>query len=275
MPDIATIIQAGATNPWIYLPLAVLLGALHALEPGHSKSLMAAFIIAIRGTVHQAILLGVAAAVGHTIIVWALAMLGLWLGDALIADHAQPWLILITGLMIVGLALRLLWAHARPATGHHAHSHDHSYGHSHDHDHGHHHHDTGGEDAHAAAHAREIEQKFAGREAVTGWEIAWFGFTGGLLPCPAAIAVLLVCLQLKKLSLGFVMVAAFSLGLAATLVAVGIAAAWGVRRLSGPSADSGWMATWGPRLPAISGGIVLVVGIMITARGALMLLDQT
>ena len=86
------------------------------------------------------------------------------------------------------------------------------------------------EDAHAAAHARAIEARFAGRRNVTTGEILWFGFTGGLLPCPAAIAVMLVCLQLREVSLGIAMVAAFSTGLAATLVSIGVLAAWSTRR---------------------------------------------
>jgi nickel/cobalt transporter (NicO) family protein len=69
MPDLSQIIQGGAAHAWFYLPAAVILGALHALEPGHAKSLMAAYIVSIRGTPGQAALLGLSAAVGHTIIV--------------------------------------------------------------------------------------------------------------------------------------------------------------------------------------------------------------
>ncbi len=274
MPDLVQIIQAGSTNPWIYLPAAVLLGALHALEPGHSKSLMAAFIIAIRGTVWQAVLLGLAAAIGHTIIVWALAVIGLQLGDALIVEKAEPWLVLISGLMIIALAARLLWQIFEGEHGHdhadHAHHHDHDHAHD-DHDHAHamhDDHDHDDEDAHAAAHRREIEAKFAGRSSVTNAEILWFGFTGGLLPCPAAIAVLLICLQLKAVTLGMAMVGAFSFGLAITLVSVGVVAAWGARK-----AESSWsgFSAWANRLPYLSGSLVLIMGIVVTARGAWML----
>lgn len=121
-----------------------------------------------------------------------------------------------------------------------------------------------GEDAHAAAHAREIEARFAGRSNVSGWEIAWFGFTGGLLPCPAAIAVLLVCLQLKAITLGAAMVLAFSLGLAITLVAVGVLAAWGTRKAARIWSGFG---PWAARLPYLSGGLVLALGVFITLRG--------
>jgi nickel/cobalt exporter len=97
----------------------------------------------------------------------------------------------------------------------------------------HHHHDEDGgsaefQDAHERAHAQDIAKRFAGR-SVTTPQIILFGITGGLMPCPAAFTVLLVCLQLKKVTLGFAMVGAFSFGLALTMVATGALAAWSVR----------------------------------------------
>jgi nickel/cobalt exporter len=258
MPDLASLIQAGAANPWLYLPAAILLGALHALEPGHSKSMMAAFIIAVRGTPGQATLLGISAAIGHTIVVWALALAGLYLGDRLILDRAEPWLVLVSGLLIMALAFRIFWM----LRGGHHHHHDHH----HDHDHDHHHEGHGHKhlDAHAAAHEREVRERFSGNRHVTNFDIAWFGFTGGLLPCPAAIAVLLICLQLKAFTLGIGMVAAFSVGLAITLVGVGVAAAWGTR-----VARARWagLEEWAERLPYLSAGLVFIIGAFVTVRG--------
>jgi nickel/cobalt exporter len=263
MPDLSTLILNGAVNPWFYLPVAVILGALHALEPGHSKSLMAAFIVAIRGTVPQAILLGISAAVGHTIIVWGLAVVGFYLGDRLILDRVEPWLEFVSCVLIVLLALRLFLS-ARGSIARHENHGDHPHGHDHGHDHGHAHPSGQSEDAHAAAHARDIQQRFAGRKGITALEIAWFGFTGGLLPCPAAIAVLLVCLQLKAFTLGIAMVGAFSLGLAITLVTVGMVAAWGTRQA--PLRWRGFDA-WASRLPYISGVIVMAMGLFIAIPG--------
>ena len=254
MPDIASLIQSGTSNAWLYLPVAVFLGALHALEPGHSKSVMAAFIVAVRGTTGQAVLLGLSAAVGHTLVVWLLAIVGLWLGDELIAEKAEPWLILISGLLVVMLALRLLWlSRPRPADSHHAHDHDHPHGdHTHDDHHGHSH-----------MSAEEIKQRYSGRK-VNAKEVMWFGFTGGLLPCPAAIAVLLVSLHLKQFTLGVTMVLAFSLGLAITLVTIGVVAAWGARKAA--SSWSGFERI-AARLPLVSGTIVLLVGLMMSVQG--------
>ena len=254
MPDIAAIIQAHAANPWAYLPLAVLLGALHALEPGHSKSMMAAFVVATRGTAAQAALLGGSAAVGHSLVVWALAAAGIWLGDALILDKAEPWLILISGLMILGLAWRILVLFHRE---HHEHEH-------HDHDHHDDHHDERTL-SHAQEHEREIARRFAGRTVGNG-AIAWFGLTAGLMPCPSAVAVLLICLQSRAFTLGFGMVAGFSLGLAITLISVGVLAAWGARK-----ASEGWsgFAGWAERLPYLSAALVGLIGVIVTFRGLL------
>lgn len=246
MPDITSLIQSSAAHAWLYLPLAAVLGALHALEPGHAKSLMAAYIVAIRGNAAQASLLGLSAAVGHTIVVWALAIAGLLLGERYIVEQAEPWLTLISGVLIVLLALRMFWSLRRGghdhAHGHH-HAHDHAHGHAHDHDH-----------PHPPAHAG----------AVTSGQIVWFGFTGGLMPCPSAIAVLLVCLQMKAFALGVAMVAAFSIGIAATLVAIGISVAWG----SGKLLDR-WpgFARLAAKLPYLSAGFVLALGLVVSAVG--------
>lgn len=272
MPDITALIQSGAANPWLYLPLAVLLGALHALEPGHSKSMMAAFIIAVRGTARQAALLGLSAAVGHTIIVWAIAALGLYLGDKMILGKAEPWLILLSGLLIMALAFRIFFMLRKEQEHDHDHDHDHHsdldghhlhHDHQHDHDHGHSNTDFALDD-HAAQHAREIRERFEGRKSVSNLDILWFGFTGGLMPCPAAVAVLLICLQMRQFTLGIGMVAGFSVGLAITLVGVGIATAWGAN-----AARARWagLDRWGERLPYISAAIVMTIGLLIAARG--------
>src|SRR5262249_17725294 len=187
--------------------LAILLGALHGLEPGHSKTMMAAFIIAIRGTVLQAVLLGLSATISHTAIVWAIALAGLYFGQELSGERSEAYLQLVSAIIIVGIAGWMVWRTWREQ--HHAHDHDHHHhpGHDHHHHHHEHHHmDLGDEDAaHARAHAADIRKRFAGRSVTTA-QIVLFGLPGGLIPCPAAITVLLLCIQLKQFSLGFVLV---------------------------------------------------------------------
>ena len=86
MTDFTTLLQQG--NAWFFIPGAILLGALHGLEPGHSKTMMAAFIVAIRGTLKQAILLGLAATLSHTVVVWVIAMAGMWFGQGALVSAA-------------------------------------------------------------------------------------------------------------------------------------------------------------------------------------------
>src|SRR4051794_37945474 len=132
MPDLPTLIQSGGANAWLLLPVAVVLGGLHALEPGHSKSMMTAFIVAIHGTAAQAVLLALSVTVAHTFVVWVLAILAWQLQDTAILDKAEPWLVLIGGLLIVTLALRILSRLKNPFG---AHVHHHDDGHAHDHQH--------------------------------------------------------------------------------------------------------------------------------------------
>lgn len=377
MTEFSSLLQQG--NAWLFIPSAILLGALHGLEPGHSKTMMAAFIVAIRGTVMQAVLLGLAATVSHTAIVWAIAMAGLYFGQQWSAETTEPYLQAASGLLIVGVAAWMLWRtwrDQRAAQAHdHQHGHDHHHGHVHghdhdavklidtghgvvgleifedgvpprfrlrpegtrrlawraaeitveterpdgrrqtfsftqqdgfaesiedipephafearlrlghddhhhtyevafvEHDHGHDHHgahpkalDVAGsdyQDAHERAHAHDIRQRFAGRPVTTG-QIVLFGLTGGLIPCPASITVLLLCLQLKKITLGAVLVLCFSIGLALTLVVSGALAALSVKHVSKRWSGFG---TFARRAPYVSGVLIALVGVYVGYTG--------
>lgn len=251
MGEFSTLLQQG--NAWFFIPSAILLGVLHGLEPGHSKTMMAAFIIAIKGTIKQAVMLGLAATLSHTAVVWLIALGGMYISRAFTAESVEPWLQLISAFIILGTASWMFWrtwqGERNWLTGmqhdEHDHQHDHHDHHEH-HDHAHHdhghHHDHGNlaglaegskawQDAHERAHARDIQRRFHGKE-VTNGQILLFGLTGGLIPCPAAITVLLICIQLKAFTLGATMVLCFSLGLAITLVTVGVGAAVSVHQVA-------------------------------------------
>lgn len=328
--DFAALLQQGAGNVWLFIPSAILLGALHGLEPGHSKTMMAAFIIAVRGTVKQAALLGLAATLSHTLIVWAIALGGMYISNRFTADAAEPWMQLISGFIILATAAWMAWrtwseardwqnghGHDHPHTHGHGHGHHHTHGHSdHDHPHAHdsalaqhqhfhgfgsshshavaaaghaHSHDpasghgqpltpgqAGGvvlpridlrsaeyQDAHARAHVSDIEKRFANRKVTTG-QIVLFGLTGGLIPCPAAITVLLLCIQVKAFSLGALLVLCFSIGLALTLVTVGVGAA-----LSLKHATKRWsgLNTFAHRAPYFSSALIAAVGLYMGLHG--------
>jgi nickel/cobalt transporter (NicO) family protein len=308
---VSPIFDAAAADAWVFIPTAILLGALHGLEPGHSKTMMAAFIVAVRGTVAQAALLGLSATISHTAIVWLVALTGMYFGAKMNLDANEPYLQLISGALILSVGAWMFWRIWRNSTHgqgvgersesagphsdhaiHRIHDH-HSHGaHDHDHHHGPHTHaphthgagaalaDSAEEqafendlsgidhtiyaDAHEREHALEIERRFAHRTATTG-QIVVFGLTGGLIPCPASITVLLLCLQAGRFALGAALVLSFSIGLALTLVFVGVAAALGVRH-----AVSRWpvLESLASRAPYFSSALVALVGLYTIGLGA-------
>jgi len=285
MNEFVQLLQQGNGGVWWFIPSAIALGALHGLEPGHSKTMMAAFIIAVRGTVGQAVLLGLAATLSHTAIVWAVALGGLYFGGQWDAAQSEPYLQLVSAVLIAATALWMAyrtWLQGLP----HAHAHDHGHPHKHSHDHGHGHgHGHGaththahgaaqtpstskadaepGMDAHARAHAQEIAQRFASGHATNG-QILVFGLTGGLIPCPASITVLLLCLQLKKIALGATLVLSFSVGLALTMVASGVLAAWSVGQASKRWSGFG---DWAAKAPYISTLLMLLLAAWMAGEG--------
>ncbi|EDS6806365.1 nickel/cobalt efflux protein RcnA [Salmonella enterica subsp. enterica serovar Legon] len=284
MGEFSTLLQQG--NGWFFIPSAILLGILHGLEPGHSKTMMAAFIIAIKGTVKQAVMLGLAATLSHTAIVWLIALGGMYLSRAFTAQSVEPWLQLISAIIILSTACWMFWRTWRgeqqwlAGNHHHDHHHDHDHGHDHDHDHDYDHdhdhdHDHHGhihpegatskayQDAHERAHAADIQRRFDG-QTVTNGQILLFGLTGGLIPCPAAITVLLICIQLKAFTLGATMVLSFSLGLALTLVTVGVGAAISVQQ-----AAKRWsgFSTLARRAPYFSSILIGLVGVYMGIHG--------
>lgn len=269
MTEFTTLLQQG--NAWFFIPSAILLGALHGLEPGHSKTMMAAFIIAIKGTIKQAVMLGLAATISHTAVVWLIVFGGMVISKRFTAQSAEPWLQLISAVIILGTAFWMFWRTWRGERNwlenmHEHHHHDHEHHHDHDHEH-HHHHEHGQsdeyQDAHALAHASDIKRRFDGRE-VTNWQILLFGLTGGLIPCPAAITVLLICIQLKALTLGATLVVSFSIGLALTLVTVGVGAAISVQQVA--KRWSGFN-TLAKRAPYFSSLLIGLVGLYMGVHG--------
>ncbi len=290
MGEFSTLLQQG--NGWFFIPSAILLGILHGLEPGHSKTMMAAFIIAIKGTVKQAVMLGLAATLSHTAIVWLIALGGMYLSRAFTAQSVEPWLQLISAIIILSTACWMFWRTWRgeqqwlAGNHHHTHDHDHDHDqqphpppqpdtdndkyHDHDHDHDHHGHihpegatSKAYQDAHERAHAADIQRRFDG-QTVTNGQILLFGLTGGLIPCPAAITVLLICIQLKAFTLGATMVLSFSLGLALTLVTVGVGAAISVQQ-----AAKRWsgFSTLARRAPYFSSILIGLVGVYMGIHG--------
>jgi nickel/cobalt exporter len=268
MLPLFNLVQPGAGQPWLFVPSAIALGALHGLEPGHSKTMMAAFIVAVRGTIAQAILLGLSATLSHTLIVWLVALLGLYFGGHWNTETSEPYFQLGSAVLIISVALWMVcrtWREQEKEKLFLAHQNVRGDNHDHHHERSHHHAVDKGEnvietlgykDAHELAHASDIRRRFANRHVTTG-QIVIFGLTSGLLPCPAAITVLLLCLQMKKFILGVTLVLCFSIGLAVTMVAAGTVAALGVRHFSRRWSGFGAAAR---RAPYLSSFLIIGVG---------------
>ena len=267
MQPIAELIQQGATNLWIFIPTAILLGALHGLEPGHSKTMMASFIIAVKGSVGQAALLGLCAALSHSLVVWVLAAMALKFGNELIAEQAEPYLMLVSAVVVLGVSIWMFMRTRKDVLSAQAHHHEQEHAHEHHHHHqahaesahlGHH---NSYQDDHERAHAEDIKRRFEGQKVTTG-QIAMFGLTGGLVPCPASVTILMICLHLKRFSLGAVMVASFSFGLAISMVSVGVIAAWGAQQV-GKRFDNGRFSDLARKMPYFSSGLMALVATLL------------
>ncbi len=255
--NIISLIENGGISPFLLFGLALSLGALHGLEPGHSKTMMAAYIIAIKGKVRDAIILGISAAISHSIIVWILAFFAIKYGNEMIGEELEPWFLIFSGIIVIGISLSVLWNQLKFSK--HSKHHHHHDNHSHEHD-------SNSQvilDAHAKSHANQIKDRLSSGQ-IGIWQTVLFGFSGGLIPCPAAITVFLICLHLGKMSLGFVLVGAFSIGLALTLVLIGSVAALGTGFIA---KKTGFFDLLFDRAPYLSSVIIAMIGILFIYLG--------
>jgi ABC-type nickel/cobalt efflux system permease component RcnA len=261
------------------LLLALGFGAVHALGPGHGKTVMAAYLVGAEGKARQAVIVGIAVSLMHTTSVVVLGLITLAASSVFAPESVYPWLSLVSGLVVLGLGTWLLRTrlNARKARAvaaaheHHSHEH-HSHGsHSHvheEHNHGHEHAASGGAAEHARAHA--LGQDHSHGELPPGVPLlSWRGLgaiavSGGLLPSPSALVVLLGAVALNRVGFGIALVAAFSVGLAGALTIVGLlvlkARDIAARRPGGKV---------GQLLPILSAGAILLVGAVLTTQAVM------
>lgn len=228
----------------IYFPTAVLLGALHALEPGHAKALTASYLIGIKGTKRDSAILGLSVATTHSIVVIAISAIGLWLGNAAFTGKATEWLKTGSGVVAISIGCWMLWR--RLFIKHEDHDHDHHHDHAHLDD-----------AAHAAAHASTLPEYAKKGERPNLRQIIAFGAAGGMVPCPASITVMLLAISTGKAGLGVLTVLGFSLGLAIALVGIGIIIVSGLSKLS----QTGRLSWLTLHAPVVSAGLVIVSGV--------------
>ena len=222
------------------LLIAMFWGAAHAFSPGHGKSIVAAYLVGSRGKPRHAVYLGLTVTATHTIGVFALGLVTLSLSAFIVPDQLYPWLNLVSALLIVSVGVSVLRWRVREWRGRGGHEHDH--GHSHGHGHGHHHH----EHDHALSHRR----------------LLGIGISGGIVPCPTALVVLLAAISLHRVGYGLVLIVAFSVGLAVAMTAIGLLAVTAKRTFARVDFSGGAIRL----LPAFSAVVVLGLGLAMTVR---------
>jgi ABC-type nickel/cobalt efflux system permease component RcnA len=230
------------------LLIALFWGAAHALTPGHGKAIVAAYMVGSRGTARHALLLGLTVTVTHTAGVFALGLVTLGLSEFIVPEDLYPWLNLVSALLVVGVGVTVLRARVRNARTKQAHGHDH------DHHHHHHGHDHDHDHEHGHSHMPADGSGLRGLIAV--------GVSGGLLPCPTALVVLLAAISLHRVGFGLALIVAFSLGLAAVVSGIALLAITAKSWFSRTSFEGGLVRA----LPAVSAAVILLVGVAMTLR---------
>ncbi len=253
---------------------AIFLGALHALEPGHGKTLLAISLVGARATVKQAAILASALTVAHTIGVLALGVAINLFKGYFVPESIYPWITLLSGIAIAIIGARAVQRQiqARQPVAH-AHAHSHAATHPHEHEHVHEpggHSHAPGEHAHSHAdghvhddleHARA--HAIPGTAPLTFGGTVWAAMSGGIAPCPAALVVLLTALAVNQVAYGIFVIVAFSVGLAITLTGLGIAVVRGATWLQGrPQFER--FVTYGP---LISAGVISTIGAIMVGQG--------
>jgi nickel/cobalt transporter (NicO) family protein len=321
----AELANAGELTPGFILfalGVAIVLGAAHALQPGHGKTIVAAYLVGARGTARHAVFLGATVTATHTAGVYALGLVTLLLSQYILPERLYPILEATSGVLVIAIGVLLLARRLVTATRRHPndHGHHHSAGHDHDHTAGHGHHHSAGHDHHHAAEARHASYGAAatsepaalvtpdssenwfstvGRERAqragepivatehdlaaatehdlahghshgpqAGERVSWksllaLGVSGGLLPCPEALMVLLITIAAHRVVFGLLLIVAFSTGLAAVLVGFGLLLVYARGLFARVNLSSGLV----PRLlPVASALVIVVAGGVITAQ---------
>ena len=251
--DLAGLIEVSDLNLitiLIALAIAFGLGVVHALSPGHGKTIMAAYLVGGRGSTRQAIGLGLAVAVSHTLGVLALALITIAASSVLPPERLYPILGLASGALVVVIGASLLWSRLRALRSEagpgHSHGHDHGHPHPHPHPHGHDH------------------------DAPAGDGISWrgliaLGLSGGLVPSASALILLLGSIAAGLPAYGLVLVAVFGLGMAVVLGGLGLALVH-ARRLVERRPSAARLRRLAVPLQVSTAALVVVLGVVLTSQ---------
>lgn len=242
----AELISARALTPGFVLfalLLAFAFGGAHALSPGHGKTVVGAYLVGARGTARHAAFLGLTVTVTHTSSVIALGLVTLFASHYILPEKLFPLLSLVSGALVVGIGLRLLAQRVRAVFGGeaaHHHHHDHSEDAVHEHD--------------GQAHSHLPPEQITWRNLLA------LGISGGLLPCPSALVLMLSAIALQRVAFGLVLILSFSLGLASVLTLIGLAFVYAGKMLKSNLAATGRLRTVTRILPVVSATVISVLG---------------
>jgi ABC-type nickel/cobalt efflux system permease component RcnA len=227
--------------------LAAGLGAVHALEPGHGKTVVAAYLVGSRGTARHALILGLIVTASHTAGVYVLGGVTLYASRYIVPERLYPWLGAVSGLIIAALGFALFLRRYAGRDAHHGHAHhgdEHAHDHAHGHHHGHHH-------------------RLPAGQTVSLRDLFALGITGGIVPCPAALVVLLSAVALRRVGFGLFLIAAFSVGLAGVLIAIGLLMVYARRLMARFQGEGRVLTRW---LPLTSSAVMTVLGLAIAGQ---------
>jgi len=253
----------GKLSLWVLLSAALIaagLGALHALEPGHGKTIVAAYLVGSRGTARHAVLLGIVVTAAHTAGVYLLGAATLYASRYIVPEQLYPWLGAISGLSVAGLGIFIFLRHWTGETGEHSHA-------------------SGERHSHwflsifkpaasqrviteAASRTAILADSQSAERALSVRELCLLGITGGIVPCPAALVVLLSAFSLHRIGFGLFLITAFSFGLASVLVIVGLTMVYAKRVMSSRVRSGNTVLRY---LPFLSSAFMVALGVAITA----------
>jgi nickel/cobalt exporter len=235
---------------WFLITAALIafgLGALHALEPGHGKTIVGAYLVGSRGTARHALLLGLIVTVSHTAGVFALGAITLYASRYIVPEQLYPWLGVFSGLTIAGLGGYMFLRRWSGLDLDHSHTAGQLHGHW-----------------FSSSKQNVVSpQPDEPAKPISLYQLFALGITGGIIPCPAALVVLLSAFALHRVGLGFFLIIAFSLGLAAVLIGFGMLMVYGRRFLGGLLANGPLTTRW---LPVASAAFMTVLGAGIAVR---------
>jgi nickel/cobalt exporter len=269
------------------LLIAFVFGSFHALSPGHGKTMVAAYLVGSRGTARHAVSLGVIVTVTHTLGVFALGLVTLFASKYVVPEKLYPILSVVSGLAVFGVGVWLLTSRLRGIADDHGHAHDHSHTHDHehphthdhdpdhahgpdeihlhlaDHDHTHDHdhshtHDADGGHSHGFGH----HHHHVPDGPITARSLLALGISGGIVPCPSALVVLLSAVALHRIAYGMALITAFSVGLASVLIIIGLMVVSTRHWFERFPASEGLLR----RLPVASAAAITLIGIMLVIR---------